>query len=382
MANKEHLKILKQGVEVWNNWRRAEENFTLVPDLTKADLSDRDLREGYFREVDFSGANLTKTNFRYANLSGSDFIETNLFEADLSHAKLMATDFYKADLRGAKMEVSNFLNAKLINADLRKASLIESYIRDATFHRADLRKANLSGAQLLKADLSETKLNEAKLTLASLCQVNLKKGDILNVSVYGTSAWEVELEGAKQSNLIITKANEPVITVDNLEVAQFIYLLVHNKKIRHVIDTITSKVILILGRFTKPRKAVLDAIRNELRQHDYVPVLFDFDKPSSRDIHETVGTLARMARFVIADITNPRCIPQELGSIVEQLPSLPVQPLLKYGSKPWAMYDHIKRYPWVLEIHKYRSLKDLLGSLRERVISPAEKKWLELNEKG
>ena len=44
---------------------------------------------------------------------------------------------------------------------------------------------------------------------------------------------------------------EPKVTVDNIEVAQFIYLLLHNGKIRDVIDTVTSKAVLILGRFTK-----------------------------------------------------------------------------------------------------------------------------------
>jgi hypothetical protein len=51
-------------------------------------------------------------------------------------------------------------------------------------------------------------------------------------------------------NLIITATAEPDITVDNIEVAQFFYLMLNNKKIRDVIDTITSKVVLILGRFT------------------------------------------------------------------------------------------------------------------------------------
>ena len=37
----------------------------------------------------------------------------------------------------------------------------------------------------------------------------------------------------------------PRFTVDNIEVAQFIYLLLHNQKIRDVIDTITSKTVLI-----------------------------------------------------------------------------------------------------------------------------------------
>jgi len=69
-----------------------------------------------------------------------------------------------------------------------------------------------------------------------------------------------------------------------LEVAQFVYLLLNNQRIRHVIDTITSKIVLILGRFTHERKAVLDALRDELWKPDYLPILFDFDKPASRDL--------------------------------------------------------------------------------------------------
>jgi hypothetical protein len=57
--------------------------------------------------------------------------------------------------------------------------------------------------------------------------------------------------------LVITNEDEPEITVDNIEVARFIYLMLHNQKIRDVIDTITSKAVLILGRFTDKRKAVL-----------------------------------------------------------------------------------------------------------------------------
>ena len=59
--------------------------------------------------------------------------------------------------------------------------------------------------------------------------------------------------------------------------------MLHNQKIRDVIDTITSKAVLILGRFTDERKAVLDALREELRKRNYLPILFDFEKPRSRD---------------------------------------------------------------------------------------------------
>jgi len=67
-------------------------------------------------------------------------------------------------------------------------------------------------------------------------------------------------------------------------------------------------VVLILGRFTDERKAVLDALREELRKRDYLPILFDFDVPARRDITETMSLLARMARFVVADITDAKSI--------------------------------------------------------------------------
>ena len=41
MADEEHVALLKQGVEVWNKWR--EENLTLLPDLTGANLIGADL---------------------------------------------------------------------------------------------------------------------------------------------------------------------------------------------------------------------------------------------------------------------------------------------------------------------------------------------------
>src|SRR5829696_6567840 len=216
---------------------------------------------------------------------------------------------------------------------------------------ADLSRANLSVAYLSGADLSY-----ADLRRSVLVKTNLTRTTLTGCRIYGISAWSLNLEGAKQQNLNVSDlgSNEPAIMVDNLEVAQFIYLLLNNERIRQVIDTITSKVVLILGRFTEERKAVLEAIQDSLRQHDYLPVLFDFDKPASRDLTETISTLAHMARFIIADITDAKSIPQELQAIVPNLPSVPVQPLLLDSEYEYGMFEHFKRYPWVLEVYRYK----------------------------
>jgi hypothetical protein len=174
-----------------------------------------------------------------------------------------------------------------------------------------------------------------------------------------------------QLDLVITLPNEPTVTVDNLKVAQFIYLLLNNKEIREVIDTITSKVVLILGRFTPERKAVLDVLREALRRHNYSPILFDFEKPNSRDFTETVSTLAHLARFIIADLTEPSSIPQELQAIIPAL-KVPVQPLLQEAKREYAMFIDFQKYPWVLPIYLYKDQNHLLKYFQEKIIHPAE----------
>ena len=225
----------------------------------------------------------------------------------------------------------------------------------------------------IRPNLSGANLSEADLQSAILLDTDLTGADLTGCRVYGVSAWGLKLDGTKQQNLIITHSKEPTVTVDNIEVAQFIYLMLNNQKVRDVIDTITSKAVLILGRFTDERKAVLDALREELRKRNYLPILFDFEVPATRDITETISLLARMARFVVADITDAKSIPQELAVIVPDLPSVPVQPLLLEGSAEYGMFEHFKKYPWVLETYRYPSSARLIADLGERVIDPAEK---------
>ena len=251
---------------------------------------------------------------------------------------------------------------------------------EADLGEADLSGANLLDARLSGADLSGANLSGADLSGAQLVDTDLTGADVTGCRIFGISAWRLKLERAKQQSLVITSGDEPAITVDNIEVAQFVYLLLHNEKIRDVINTITSKVVLILGRFTDERKSVLDAIREELRKRDYLPILFDFNVPATRDITETVSLLARMARFIIADLTDPSSIPKELEAIVPSL-AVPIQPLLEGSSRPYAMFKDYWKYEWVLPVFRYEGLEPLLATLAEKVIAPAEGKVRALEER-
>ena len=103
-------------------------------------------------------------------------------------------------------------------------------------------------------------------------------------------------------------------------------------------------------------------------------IMFDFEPSENRDLTETVSTIAHLSRFVIADLTNPRSIPQELTRIVPNLPSVAVQPIIRAPQDPYAMFGDLLRYPWVLKPYRYRSNESLLADLEKRVVGPAEAK--------
>src|SRR5262249_12262587 len=178
--------------------------------------------------------------------------------------------------------------------------------------RPDLTEANLSEANLVGVNLIGANLREADLRAAILLGSDLTAADLTGCSIYGVSAWGLKLERTKQQNLVINRPQEPTVTVDNIEIAQFIYLLLHNEKIRDVIDTIGKKGVLLLGRFTEGRMVILERLREKLRDLGFVPMVFNFDKPETKDFTETVRLLANLSKFVIVDITNPRSAPLEL----------------------------------------------------------------------
>ncbi|HUS12506.1 MAG TPA: hypothetical protein VMZ30_18705 [Pyrinomonadaceae bacterium] len=88
-----------------------------------------------------------------------------------------------------------------------------------------------------------------------------------------------------------------------------------------------------------------------------------------------------MARFVIADSTDAKNIPQELQRIVPDLPSLPVQPLILESHYEYGMFKDFEGYPWVLKPYRYNSPADLLSSLEIEVIAPAAAKAKEIEDR-
>ncbi|HLG63867.1 MAG TPA: toll/interleukin-1 receptor domain-containing protein [Ktedonosporobacter sp.] len=167
MANQKHLDILKQGVEVWNQWRQKYPE--IYPDLIGSNLAGKNLSGINLHGVDLSGATLSDAY----NLKELEF---EPFMADPGSIPLNIADLNDADLSRVYLSYVSLRNANLIEAKLSEARLQGAHLSGADLNRAnllhaDLSQADLSGANLSHADLSGANLNRTYLSGANLSGV-------------------------------------------------------------------------------------------------------------------------------------------------------------------------------------------------------------------
>jgi hypothetical protein len=327
----EHLRELHKGKEAWNQWRRDHQ---IQPMLAGVDKS-RDLAGCQLEGYDFSYANLCEAQLRGVHLEGANFHQAILAGADLSDAHLEGANFCRTDLY------------------------------KTIFRNAKLKGANLQGVQLAKTDLTGADLRDCK--------------------VYGMSAWDLELAGTQQENLIIRytpvaehTGQEVEVVVDGLDLAAFMYFTLNNRNIARIIEVANRKWVLILGRFTE-RKNVLEAVAKALKQEQFIPIIFDFGRPEQRDLIETIILLAGMSAFVIAEITHPQSTPLELQAIASNY-GVPIFPVIQDRARPFGMFSGLRKFRWVFPPLTYKSTDDLIAQLPDKVITPAREEARRLAE--
>jgi hypothetical protein len=135
MANKEHLKIIRQGVAIWNQWR-------VQNPATQPDLRDADLSQGSGLAVAYlSGMDLRNADLRSSNCDG-----VLMPNANLENAMLQDANFFRAVITNVNFRRANMTMCGMADCDLSGSSLIE----------ANLLGADLSGGRMKKVLLGNT----------------------------------------------------------------------------------------------------------------------------------------------------------------------------------------------------------------------------------
>lgn len=314
---------------------------------------------------------------RVIDLRGATFTDVCLGYADLRGVLFDGVTFANRERAWSALKGARLTNATLVGAQLPGMRLMDADLQGADLSGANLAGANLQGANLQRAILRDAELSDAQLERANLVGANVEGCRMDRARVYGVSAWDLHGSAKSSRDLVLTPADAPRVTADDIRVAQFVYLMINNPTIRDVLDTVTKKVVLLLGRFKPERKEVLDDLRNALRERNLVPVLFDFEPLADRDLTETIGLLARLARFVIADLTEPSSIPQELQAIAPDV-QVPIRLVIADGHQPYAMSRDLAKFDWVIKPYRYRDRQHLLDTLGSEVIDVAEAKRAEI----
>ncbi|MCA9470285.1 MAG: toll/interleukin-1 receptor domain-containing protein [Nitrospira sp.] len=219
MANYEHLEILNQGVEVWNEWRKANptvfppngfqtdaervnflETDQTVPDLSGANLCQKFLRGANLSMVRLSGANLAgvdlqETDIAGALLSNSDLRSANLFRANLNHVDLQGAILVAALMNFTVLNGANLSKAKLQSVQSFMGRFREANFSETGFEGADLSLSDFSGGTLFHANLANAILDGVNFTGVNLSEANFEQA-VLKETIFGNS----NLKNASLSN--------------------------------------------------------------------------------------------------------------------------------------------------------------------------------------
>jgi uncharacterized protein YjbI with pentapeptide repeats len=172
MANTEHLDILKQGVEKWNEWRQQHPE--ILPYLTDADLRGVDLRGAFLRYVQLGRVKLQHADLSHADCVGALLNGANLTGADLTRATLIGVKFGSTDLS---------------NANLSNANLTYAIFQNTILSGVDFKESYWGGTILSEVDLSEVKglgtVTHSKPSTVGIETLYLSQGNIPEVFLRG-----------------------------------------------------------------------------------------------------------------------------------------------------------------------------------------------------
>ncbi|GHO98888.1 hypothetical protein KSF_089360 [Reticulibacter mediterranei] len=137
MANEEHVKILRQGVAVWNEWRKKYPE--VRPDLSSDAFDDfNKVGRNNLVGINLQGANLQGIDFSFASLRAASFGSAKLNGANLSRADLLFASLNFADISGANLYEANISYADLSGANLYEANFAEAKVEWTIFGAVDL----------------------------------------------------------------------------------------------------------------------------------------------------------------------------------------------------------------------------------------------------
>ena len=132
-----------------------------------------------------------------------------------------------------------------------------------------------------------------------------------------------------------------------------------------VFGTGAKHLVLVLGRFSGERKAMLNSLCDDLRQRDYLPLVLDFGPNRvGVDLKATIAKLTRLSRFVVVDATGAASVWRMLVKAIPEMPWVVWQPMIQANAVEPTPFEDLISFPWVLVPCRYWDVDGLLSGSR------------------
>ncbi|MCX7012073.1 MAG: pentapeptide repeat-containing protein [Candidatus Sumerlaeota bacterium] len=303
MASAEHFKIFKEAKQHWNDWRKSDPG--VRPDLRSADLLLICI-DGY----NLSGALLQKAAFDHSSLEGVSFQN-----AELSRSGFQEATVSRCDFRGAKMAKSRFVRA---------------FVQSSDFRHSDIHGADFSDATIWNCNMQDADLLECNLEHAQMVNTNLRRANLTDCKAYGSSTWDVDLDGAVQDSLFITLHGSDGVFIDDLALAQTVNLLMNGGGSSGLLKALSARIVIVFTPMSGERSPLIQTIKQTARERGFFPVVCGFSGRDAGIRQRVLSRLSQVSRRVIIDAVEGQVFVREIqegfGNCLDARLAVPAPP--------------------------------------------------------
>ena len=195
--------------------------------MKKVNLSEANLENTKMIQIDLSEANLKGSNLKMAALSGANLNKTNLKLANLEYSILTSAFLQNIDLSGSKLTNADLSGAEVRNADMSNIEALELRAVNSILTDTNLKNSNLSGSRFLNSvfdnsifihsDLSNVSLERAFLRNTNLDYANLTGAFLNKANFTNASLIEADLSDTDGNWSVFQNANLSGATMNNID---------------------------------------------------------------------------------------------------------------------------------------------------------------------
>jgi uncharacterized protein YjbI with pentapeptide repeats len=368
-----------------------------------ADLRGKDFMDGRFSSCDFRGADLES-----ACLDRSTFMDCDFRGAMLDSGRAPGATFTRVRFDGARFHHVDFGGCRFEGGTIEEAEMYHAIFRDAVLDGVSMKstrvsfsqfegikinsKANLNGivfektplvgARLEVVDLAESSFRsvdlrntlwrEVNLDLSSFYDVDCDGAELENCHVFGMRICCVRGTPSRQRRITCSALGQPPLLIEDFKLAPFIHELDRDEATGRLIETLATKLVLLLGRFKAGPKELLDRLFAAFRRRGYIPAIIDFKCAGSHSWDEVMLSVAMCAHFVVVDMTDAHAAFAEVPYILASR-AVPIKPLIAIGAAEPSQFGGLRRrFAHLLPLFTYDSPESLIDNIDAAVIAPCE----------